>query len=100
MEISVKITFQWKNITLKINTSDTIYQIKEKIQEKEGIEPWRLILVFKWMILSDFQTVSEWNRVFCKDKWKYYFIKKIHYISEYVKNMNLKWQSIVSVDNA
>ena len=74
MEISVKITFQWKNITLKINTADTIYQIKEKIHEKEGIEPWRLILVFKWMLLSDFQTVSESNKVFCKDNENIIFI--------------------------
>ena len=74
MEISVKIKFHWKNITFKVNTAHTFYEIKEKIQEKEGIAPWRLILVFRWMLLSDFQTVSEWNSVFCQDKWKYYFI--------------------------
>ena len=46
-------TLEGKTITLDVKTSDTVYTIKQKIHEKEGILPERQSLILAGSILED-----------------------------------------------
>jgi ubiquitin len=61
MQIFIKIMYENKRIPLMVKSSDTILDVKKKVQDKEGIPVHQQRLFFSEKQLENRQTLASYN---------------------------------------
>lgn len=99
MQIFVKITIENRHITLEVEPTDRIEEVKEKIQDREGIPSELQILTFNGIELEDDNTLQDYS--IQKDGKLFLSVKAVAYLDETGTQQTLTENySIINQDKA
>jgi len=61
MQLFIRVAASGKTLTIEAEPSDSVENIKAKIQDKEGVPPDQQVLTFAGRIMEDGLTISDYN---------------------------------------